>query len=297
MQLGENDKFCWFLCNFREYIRAEFLSYHIMEKSNDESKRDIILEHALKNEENLKIVLDIVSVGPELEVRRQIAKPFQMEISERDIMLNHILENEKDLEIARDIISTSQELRKLIIETFLAKLECFIRSERDMSQWNFKVDSPFRLKTRDIYVFEVTKIAWQEQYSVVLVSSYQARWVNIGLVGKNTGEGIKRREDVKRIIEYLNQKLNEDFLLEEREKKCWIFEKDLKSSMGWNYGQWTVPEKQDKPHDQNHWKVTDTFIKMYTGEAVEDVGNYLLEIINVAEPVIDEWVKENPLNG
>ena len=119
-QLCENDKFRWFLCDFREYIRDKFLSNNNEESKGDleESKRDIILGHALKNE-NLKIVLDIVSVGAELEIREEIAKPLQMEISERDIMLNHILENEKNLEIAQDIISMTQEIRGRITNTFL----------------------------------------------------------------------------------------------------------------------------------------------------------------------------------
>ena len=55
---------------------------------------------------------------------------------------------------------------------------------------------------------------------------------------------------------------------------------------------WKIPNQEYK-----NWKDPDTLIKMHTGEAVEDIGNYLLKIVEVAEPVIDEWVKENPHNG
>ena len=60
----------------------------------------------------------------------------------------------------------------------------------------------------------------------------------------------------------------------------WIWSQPLKSP-NWNYANWTNK---------------DTLIEMHTdlGRVVEDIGKHLLKIIKVAEPVIDEWVKENP---
>lgn len=269
-QLCENHKFRWFLCDFREYIRAEFLPYRIMEKNNDESKRDIILEHALKND-NLKIVLDIVFVGSELEIRRQIAKPFQMEISERDIMLNHILENEKNLEIALDIISADSDLRQRITNNFREKLQVFLKNKKELTESQFK------------WQFE-----WEGDFQEVLGVRSKAEdlpEVRIWITGPKTdrlfiGIYVESLEPLSKKWYLLKSKL-EDKLEQggDRKNQHWIWK-----TRDWEYTDWT-----DK----------DTLIKMHieTDCVVEEIGEYFLEIVIKAESVIDEWVKENAHNG
>ena len=261
-QLCENDKFRWFLCDFREYIRAEFLSKNNQESKGDleESKRDIILEHALKNE-NLKMVLDIVSVGSELKIREEIAKPFQMAISERDIMLNHIPENEKNLEIARDIISTDSALRERIVKTFMKKLEDFIEEKLDMSQWIFETeDDPFLQDPRTIFL--LSKQAWQRRYAIGLRGRYGAVFVAIGV--HKAGENTPSTEDLKS-------------------------ELDEKFEIGTSNSSWVwLPEDYLSNWEYKNWEDPDTLIKMHRGEAVKDVGDRFLEIVRVAESVIDK---------
>ena len=267
-QLCENDKFRWFLCDFREYIRAAFLSNNNEESKDDleESKRDIILEHALKND-ILKIVLDIVSVGSELEIR---PKPFQMEISERDIMLNHILENEKNLEIARDIISADSALHERIVKTFLKKLEDFIKEKLDMPQWSFEEkDDPFQQKLRTIFL--LSKKAWQERYGIGLRGRYGAVFVAIGV--HKAGETTPSIEDLKS-------------------------ELDEKFEIGTSDPSWVwLPEDYLSNWEYKNWKDPDNLIKMHNGEAVKDVGDRFFEIVRVAEPVIDKWIEENHQKG
>ena len=265
-QLCENDKFRWFLCDFREYIRAAFLSKNNEESKGDleESKRDIILGHALKNE-NLKIVLDIVSVGAELEIREEIAKPLQMEISERDIMLNHILENEKNLEIAQDIMSMAQQIRDLIINNFWDELNVFIKARLDRSQWDFQE------------LWDVTsKSLPLKKVSIGLAGTIGR--VNEQFIGIHVkDESLEPSSPTWNLLKSkLEEKLKEGY---DRKNEHWIWK-----TPDWEYKDWT-----DK----------DTLIKMHTktDRVVTDIGKYLLKIIEVAEPVIDEWAKENPHNG
>ena len=248
-QLCENDKFRWFLCDFREYIRAAFLSKNNEESKGDleESKRDIILGQALKNE-NLKMVLDIVSMGSELKIRQKIAKPFQMEISERDIVLNHILENEKNLEIARDIISADSALRERIINNFWKKLNVFIEKRLDRSQWDFQE------------FLEVTSKSLPKKVRIRLA-------------------GTQGREDEQFIgihVEPLDPSSTWNLLKSKSEDK-WKEGYDPK-----NYWAWKTPDWEYK-----NWEDPDTLSKMHTetDRVVENVGNYFLEIIEMAESV------------
>ena len=63
------------------------------------------------------------------------------------------------------------------------------------------------------------------------------------------------------------------------ESVLWIWYQYLKSA-NWNYADWTNK---------------DTLIKMHTetDRVVEDIGNRLIEIIEVAKPEIEKWVQRN----
>ena len=268
-------------------------------------ERELMVKHALENKENVTIVLDITSAATDLvdriksllqdhddfvdvniwhwhsldSVRRkEIIKILMTNSSDRtfeqndnankgEIIIDHALENEKNLEMTMDIIFAGYELRLRIVKTFLKRLEAFIRLNKP--KWIFEeIDDPFRQGPRTIFIF--SKKAWQGQYGIGLRSRYGTGLVAIGV--HKAGENTPSIEDLKS-------------------------ELDEKFEIGTSDSDWVwLPEDYLSNWEYKEWK-TDVHIKMYNKKAVEDIGNYLLEIVKVAEPVIDKWIEENPLNG
>ncbi len=74
VQLCESDKFRWFLRDFMDYIPT------MMEGRQMTGERNVIVEHALENKENLKTTLDICFIFDEL--REQIIREFLKELKE-----------------------------------------------------------------------------------------------------------------------------------------------------------------------------------------------------------------------
>ena len=270
------------------------------------NEREIIIDHALENVENVAIVLDITSAATDLVKRinetlmkdhddfggvniwhwhslepgrrKEIIKTLMTNSSDRtfeqndnankgEIIIDHALENEKNLEMTMDIIFAGYELRLRIVKTFLKKLEAFICLNKP--KWIFEErDDPFRQGPRTIFVF--SKKAWQGQYGIGLRSRYGTGLVAIGV--HKAGENTPSIEDLKS-------------------------ELDEKFEIGTSDSDWVwLPKDDSSSWDYKEWK-TDVHIKMYNKKAVEDIGNYLLEIVKVAEPVIDKWLEENPLDS
>ena len=256
-QLCESDRFRWFLHDFRDYIRDEFPPPFTI-KANEEadkwkmriSEKDIIIEYALENEENLAMVLDITLSREKAQTKKE------------KIINEHACKNSDMTQIIK---SAGQEIRQRIVKTFLQEFRVFIQDKLDMSQWSYEEkDDPFQQKHRTIFI--LSKKAWQERYGIGLRGRYGAVNVAIGVhkAGKNTPS-----------IEDLKSELDEKFETG-TSKPFWVW----------------LPEDYLSCWDYNEWK-TDVLINMYTNvdPVVNNIGEYLLEIIGVAEPVIDKWIE------
>ena len=193
-----------------------------------------------------------------------------MQTNEREVIIEHVLGDKKkeNLEVALDIISMSQEIRERIIKTFLEKLKGFIHKKLDMSRWDFKQDLYDNPKRKRYKQFGVSK---NNKINVILEDlSTDFSYLIIG-VHSSKGPSIKRQDFNRN----LNKALGKGVL-----NQAWIWYQSLKSS-NWDYADWTNK---------------DTLIDMHieTDRVVEDIGNHLLGIIEVAKPVIEEWVEQNP---
>ena len=233
-------------------------SSDIMRKDNDSGSERIIIEHALENEKNLAMVLDIIFAGP--------------------------------------------ELRQRIIKPFLKQLQCFIEKELDMSQWDFEWGDKFKddpsiifkdpYRNEDSIIFRVSKETWREkggpQYSVGIRSRHEGKAVEIGAFFNVDNRNVDNRS--------LRDELDEKLEINREPNNLpdgWIKRLYSSDPNGWNY--------KNDPDSWNYanWRDTDTLVKMSTetDRVVNVVGEHLIDILKGAEPVIDEWVKENPLNG
>ncbi len=203
-----------------------------------------------------------------------------MQTDEKEkIIMEHVLDldNEENLEMALDIISTP--IREQIIKTFLKELKDFINKfickKLDMWQWDWKTelcDKPYGgNKYRSFGVSSKFGVL-QEPISISLSGNITGNELYIVVCSPSTNESFN---------ESLRQRLNDEL----RPGTYWdnwkgIWSQSLQSPNCWNYQDWT--------HKY-------TLIKMHTDpcRVVEDIGNYLLRIINVAKFEIEEWVKQN----
>ena len=185
-----------------------------------------------------------------------------MQMNEGEIIIEHVLENEENLEVALDIISMAQEIRERIIKTFLKNLEGFICKKLDMSQWDLKKELGYTSHRNISLSFGVSN---QNGPISILLQSY----------GKYLYIGVFSSPNIWSSMNHLSSKLKKK--LEKGESsKWWIWYQPLKSP-SWNYKEWTNK---------------DTLIKMHTDpdpeRVVENIGNRLLEIIEVAKPEIEK---------
>ncbi len=195
-----------------------------------------------------------------------------MPMSEREIIIEHALENEENLAMVLDIISVGYEPHQQIIETFLKKLEVFIDKKLDISQsqWKFNrelYDNPPGSRYRKFGVSEKTK-----KINVILED--RSTYYSDLIIGVHS-EYVESQEHLLR--KHLNRKLNKTLGKGNGPNHWWIWYQSLKSS-NWDY---------------TDWNNKDTLIKMHTetDAVVQDIGKHLLRIIEVARPVIEEWVK------
>ncbi len=195
-----------------------------------------------------------------------------MQTDEKEkIIMEHVLGKKKkeNLEMALDIISMTQKIRKDIIKSFLEKLKGFIckkldMSQLDMSQWDWKTELDYTSHGNISLSFGVSN---QDEPISILLQSY-GKVIYIGVFTDNSMNCLKNRLDNK-------------FGPGKSEAPWWFWYQPLKSSNREDYADWTHK---------------DTLIKMHTNPdcVVKDIGNRLCEIIEVAKPVIEEWVDQNP---
>lgn len=197
-----------------------------------------------------------------------------MHTNKRKIVIEHVLEN---LDVALDIMDLAQEIRELIIKTFLEKLKGFICKKLDMSQWSWETglcDNPYGA---NYLSFGVSRKFAVLNEPVYIILQKQAKDLSNHIIGVGSDP------ESNALMQHLSSKLDEE-LGKGKRSKWWIWCQPLKSppwkSPSWNY---------------TDWSNKDTLIKMHTdpGRVVEDIGNRLIEIIEVAKPEIEKWVQQN----
>ena len=190
---------------------------------------------------------------------------------ETEIIMDHVFknnENNENLKVALDIISRTQEIRSRIIKPFLEKLKSFICEELDMSQWGWETELYCKPYGGNNYRrFGVL----QESVSISLSANPMGNDLYIGVFSSN--------QLCNNLIDRLKRKLDAVF----------------RQGNSDDWGVWYQPLSFSN-RDYTDWTNKHTLIKMHTDpdRVVEDIGNHLLRIIEVAKPEIEEWVKQNP---
>ena len=278
------------------------------------NEREIIIEHALENKENVAIVLDITSAATDLVnrietllekhedlvdvniwhwnslgsvLRKKIIKTSVTNFSDRtfeqndnankgEIIIEHALENKKNLEMTLDIIFAGYELRQRIVKTFLEELKGFIYKKLNMSQWDWETELCDNPYGGNRYrIFGV-----YSKFGVLNESVF------ISLSGNPTGNnlyiGVFTNDTLfYKSMNHLKSRLDNEFGPGKSEASWWFWYQSLESPNCWDYTDWTNK---------------DILIKMHTDRkrVVKDIGNRLLRIIEVAKPEIKKWVQQNP---
>ena len=194
--------------------------------------------------------------------------------SEREIILEYALKKE-NLGTTLDIGLAFPALRERIIVGFLDKLEKFVldklKQRPDASEWGIFIeddDHDLRKPPLKRYqYFGFGKTSWKKQYGVALQpQSDNAGDVIIGIwrqYDEKTGTGVRR-------IDLLFQELNNI--------------RNGKHSDWWEWYHFLEDLYRN-------WNTKEALIKLHNGEAVEYLGQYLVNIIEVAAPIIDAHVR------
>lgn len=201
---------------------------------------------------------------------------------ERNLIFNHALENEKNLEIVFKINSAFDdklELHRRIIVQFLDKLEKFVLNELgdpDMLEWDVNKDKPLLDSPLDQYNhFSFRKKSWGTLYGVGLQPhEANACEVIIGVwrqYNETTRRGARRFTPRDRLTRELNAKIRNG---------------DPNGNPHW---EWCHP--LDAPY--RNWNTKEALIKLYNGEAAQQIGQKLVDIIKVAAPIIDKHVQKS----
>ena len=197
--------------------------------------------------------------------------------SEREIekiILEHALKDQENLATTLDIGFAFPELRKRIIVGFLDKLERFVLEnlgDLDATEW--KVSGNLRCSPLERYAFfSFGKEKWENQYGVGL----QPQEANAGhvIIGVWRQYDDKTKEGAPRFQP-------EDLLYKKLNK--------IRQGKYNNYWEWY--HDLDTPY--RNWNRKEALIKLHNGEAVKYLGQYLVEIIKVAEQVIDDHVGQS----
>ncbi len=203
-----------------------------------------------------------------------------MQTNEREVIIEHVLDldNKENLKMALDIIDQTQGIRERIITTFLEKLQDFICEGLDMSQWKWEkelYDKPYGGNKHRSFGVSSKFGVLQGPVGISLLGNPTGNNLYIGVFSSPTNELFNES------MSHLKCMLDRVFRPEQSWKsEWWIWYQYLKSP-DWDYADWTNK---------------DTLIKMHTDpcSAVENIGNRLLEIIEVAKPEIDKWIQQNP---
>ena len=207
---------------------------------------------------------------------------------ETQIIMKHVLEDEEHLGVALDIISRTQEIREEIIKTFLKELKSFICKgfickKLDMSQWNWETglrDNPYGKKEnkhRDLGVYSKFGVLQEPIFISLRSNNTKVNDFYIGIISYTTNGFCN--ESMNHLSCRLNKVCGPGKSWEqEGEPEIWIWYQPLSFFN----------------RDYADWENKDTLIKMYTEEAIQDIGNPLLRIIEVAKPEIEKWVEQNP---
>ena len=290
------------------------------------NEKEIIIEHALENEKSLEIMLDIIATDPKLQqiINTSLEKSGKFDFKEinmrswysldlglrksitetvvkksSDIMskdnnsgkermiIEHALENEKNLEMTLDIISAGDELRERIIKPFLKELQVFIckkldMSQLDMSQWEWETelyDKPFEGNKYHSFGIKFDQEPFDQE-------PFDQEPIVISLLGNPTGNNL----DIYIAVLTTNQLFHKS-----RDLRCKLdktFGKGDEPNEQWKRWFWSQPLKPSYAD----WYSKGTLIEMRTetDRVVKDIGKRLLEIIKVAKPEIEKWVKQNP---
>ena len=196
-------------------------------------------------------------------------------IGESKMILEHALASEKNLKTTLDIGLAFSDLKEKIIHDFLDKLEKFVleKLQEDPSQypnaseWIVTCESLRHSPLEKYKKFMFGKDMWKNQYGVALEpQGDDACGVILGVwresdETKNIGPRF-RQEDLS--------KLN-----------------NIRSGKTTNCYEWHY--YLDLPYP--NWNTKEALIKLHDGEAVEPIGKELVEIIKVAEPIIDKHVR------
>ena len=201
-----------------------------------------------------------------------------MHPNEREIIIEHALKKE-NLEVALDIISSAQEIRSRIIKPFLKELQVFIckkldMSQLDMSQWDWKTELDYTSHGNISLRFGVSNK--NEPVSILLKSSGKVIYI-----GVFSSSNIWSHESINRLRSKLDRFGSSEDQWNQSEW-LWIWYQSLESPNCWDYKDWTNKGTLIKMKHTDRKRV------------VKDIGNRLLEIIKMAKPVIEKWVKQNP---
>lgn len=192
---------------------------------------------------------------------------------ERNTIFNHALENKKNLGIALDINTAFNglELHRRIIVQFLDKLEKFVLgklSQRsDGSEWEVNYDSLRNSPLEKERTFGFGKQSWRHRYTVAIEPQT-----------KNAGDviiGVSRKQ--------------KDALRADQEAHIWTSLEHMFKTIDEGPTEWWAWRGLLQEPYMN-WNSKKTLIKLYNGEAVKDLSQYLVNIIDVVERTIDEHV-------
>ena len=196
-------------------------------------------------------------------------------LDEREIILEHALGNQENLETTLDIGLAFPALRERIIIDFLGKLEKFVlgklKQRPDASEWHVSDDSLPSFPSKKFHSFSFGKQTWEKKYGVALEpQENNAGNVIIGVCGQydeETGTGARK-------IDLLFQKLN-----------------DIRNGKRSDWWEWY--HLLDDPY--RNWGTKDGLIELNLREdnSVTYLGQYFVNIIEVAAPIIDEHVQES----
>ena len=199
--------------------------------------------------------------------------------TERDIILEHALRNQENLETALDIVFSFPGLQEQIIVGFLNKLEKFVLDELgdpDGSKWKVNNGSLRDSPLGKGKVFSFGNKSWGDQYGVALAPEKgNVREVAIGAYGRTTKPRVGR---LKETLDAILKALDATIKLRETDE-------DENGLLHWRYSYPDAPYRD--------WNTKDALIKLYNGKAVEDLGPDLVQIINVAAPIIDKHVRRS----
>lgn len=193
-----------------------------------------------------------------IEGRRQMP-------GEEDIIIRHALESRENLDMTLGCYFAGDKVCKQLIKDFLMKLKECLDNHLEMPEWEFVDDG--LLKGNGSH-FNFAKTSWNGRYPIGI-----ERWD-----GRITIYGAAKGGRSENIIPGLEEAINRAMPQARKGKGTLWFE--WSRYWGDRYGNW------DKKEALLNIK--------YDGEAVNQLCNDLITIMNAATPIIDNYVSSNP---